>query len=201
MEQTTGGAALDTRVLQHIRNTARRLAGAHAAPGMDAQDIEQNLILDLWRRRAAFDASRASFRTFADRVVAHRVAELTRTTARAAAEGAMLSLSLPLDDEEEGGATLADALPDPRSLADLDEQHGLSLDVRRFTQHLTPALQRCCSILLAPNVADAAAEAGLHRSSVYENLHRLRSLATAAGLHDYVRAPRHFVEPASKCGA
>lgn len=201
MEQTSGSAEIDPRVLQHIRHTARRLAGVQAVQGMDAQDIEQDLILDLWRRRAAFDASRASFRTFADRVVAHRVAELTRTTARAAMESAMLSLALPLDDEGQNGLTLGDTLADPGSEAEPDEQHGLPLDVRRFVQHLTPALQRCCSILLAPNVAEAAAEAGLHRSSVYENVQRLRRLATAAGLHDYIRAPRHFAEPAGKCAA
>ena len=97
MEQTTSRAGVDPRVLKHIRTTARHLTGDKAIPGMDAQDIEQDLVLDLWRRRAAFDPSRATFRTFADRVVAHRVATLTGPTVRLAAkEQRSPWISLPL---------------------------------------------------------------------------------------------------------
>jgi DNA-directed RNA polymerase specialized sigma24 family protein len=197
MEQTTSRAGVDPRVLKHIRTTARRLTGDKAIPGMDAQDIEQDLVLDLWRRRAAFDPSRATFRTFADRVVAHRVATLTGPTVRLAAERATLSLDLPAANDD-GDATLADILSDPDEPADLDEQHGLRLDVRRFVAGLTPALKRCCAILLAPNVTEAAAAAGLHRSSVYESAQRLRRLAAAAGLQDYVGGPRHIAQPAGR---
>jgi len=35
------------RTLKHIRNTARRLARCRSVPGMDAEDIEQDLFLDL----------------------------------------------------------------------------------------------------------------------------------------------------------
>ena len=182
MEQTAGTAGLDARTLKHIRRTARRLARTGALPGMDADDIEQDLLLDLWRRRAAFDPARASFPTFADRVVAHRVATLTSPTVRAKAERALASLDAPRDDAD--ATTLADAVADPAALTEVE--HGLVLDMRRFLAGLTPALRRCCDILLAPNVCEATARAGLHRSSVYENARRLRKLAEAAGLRDYV---------------
>jgi RNA polymerase sigma factor (sigma-70 family) len=163
-------------------------------PGMDADDIAQDLFLDLWRRRAAFDPSRASFATFADRVIAHRVASLLCSTARLRAERQHLSL----DDGAER-PVLADSLPDPQAVSEVDQ--ALALDVRRFLEELPPALRRCCDLLLTPNLRAASAEAGLHRSTIYENARRLRRLAERAGLRNYVAAPRHFADRTGRCPA
>ena len=191
MEQTTGNAALDARIRNHIHTTAKRLARCGSVPVMDAQDIEQDLFLDLWHRRHAYDPTRASFRTFADRVIANRVATLACPTERLKAERQLVWLDQPIDDEQH---TLADTLADPDAPSDQD--HGLTLDVKRFVAGLSPAMRRCCAILLAPNVAAASATAGIHRSSVYENAQRLRKLAVAAGLQEYVIPPRHIRAPA-----
>lgn len=195
MDQLTRDAALDARTRKHIRNTARRLARRGGVPGMDAEDIEQDLFLDLWRRRAGFDPERASFATFADRVIAHRVATLTSPTARLRAERRQVCIDEPI--EGDAGQTLADVLADPMGLGELD--HGLALDLRRFVAGLTPALQRCCEILLAPNLRAATAQAGVHHSSIYENARRLRRQAEAAGLKEYVGPPRHLPHHAGRC--
>jgi RNA polymerase sigma factor (sigma-70 family) len=197
MEQPTREAALDARILKHIRNTAKRLGRQGRIRGMDADDIAQDLFLDLWRRRDAFDPSRASFATFADRIISHRVATLASPTARLWAERQHLSL-----DEGNDGAdqpALADTLADPQAGTEADQ--ALAIDVRRFIEGLPPALRRCCDLLLTPNLRAASAEAGLHRSTIYENAHRLRRLAARAGLRDYVAAPRHFDDRAGRCSA
>ena len=200
MEHHNRYDGIDPRVLRHIRATARHLARQHAVPGMDAQDFEQDLVLDLWCRMEAFDPARASLRTFAHRVIAHRVASLTSPTARRRAERAMLSLDAPLASEQdsagEGGATLADTIPADPDGSPPDETIGLQQDVARFLAALSPALRRCCDVLTADNVASAAAMAGLHRSCVYESVRRLRQRAAAHGLHCYIGGPRHFVERA-----
>lgn len=190
MEQPVG---LDASTFRHIRNTAGRLASAGSVPGMDREDIEQDLILDLWQRRRAFDPSRASFRTFADRIVAHRIATLTCATARTQAERTIAWLDAPTGDD--GGPGLADVLADTTAPTDIDL--GLAFDVRRFVATLTQALRRCCAILAEPNVAEAARVVGLHRSVVYEGVTRLRVLATAAGLRDYLNSSR---QPERPCG-
>jgi DNA-directed RNA polymerase specialized sigma24 family protein len=161
---------------------------------MDREDIEQDLILDLWHRRRAFDPSRASFRTFADRIVAHRIATLTSPTARTQAELKMVWLDSPTGDHD--SSTLADTFYDTAALTDIDL--GLALDVRRFVAALTPGLRRCCAILTEPNISEAARAAGLHRSAVYEGAARLRVLAAASGLKDYLVPPRHIASPAGK---
>ena len=195
MEHFSGVAALDARTRAHVQTTARRLARSGSLPGMDADDIGQDLFLDLWRRRHAFDPARASFPTFADRVIANRVATLTSPTMRQRAERALVWLDEPIsgDDADTLAATVADpAAPTEHDLAML-------LDVRRFVARLSPALRQCCEILLAPKLCDAAAEVGLHRSSVYENIQRLRAVTNAAGLKEYVVAPRHFSGRSGKC--
>ena len=195
MEQTTRDAVLAPRTLKHIRSTAKRLARSGRIRGMDAEDIAQDLFLDLWGRCPAFDSSRASFPTFADRVVAHRAASLTASTQRTQMERRQVGIDDPVECVDSG--TLADTLPDPAAPGELD--HGLALDLRRFIESLSPALRRCCAVMAAPNIRRAAAQAGTHRSSLYENARRLRRQAEAAGLREYVAPPRHLPQPAGRC--
>lgn len=197
MEQFTRDAAMAPRTLKHIRNTARRLAHSRSVPGMDAEDIEQDLFLDLWHRRGAFDPTKATFATFADRVIAHRVATLTSPTACRKAERQQVALDDFVDGDDQ--QTLADTLADPAALGEVGQ--AITLDMKRFIASLPPALQRCCTILMTPNRRDASMEAGIHRSSVYESAHRLRKLAEAAGLKEYISAPRHFGSRAGRCPA
>lgn len=187
---------LDPHVVQNIRATARRLARANAVPGMDAEDFEQDLVADLWRRQDAYDPSRASFRTFAARIVANRVATLTAPTAQLAAARRTASLEdrvgLAPDD-----AVYRDVLPD--SSCPDEDAIALVLDVEVFFHSLSPALKRACAILLAENRADEAHAAQIHRSTLYENVHRLRAKAIAEGLGIYRARPRQIRGRAGMC--
>ena len=65
-----------SRVSRNIIIRAERLARSGSVPGMDAEDIKQDLRLHLYRRDDRFDPSRGQYDTFADRVLA----SLTRIT-------------------------------------------------------------------------------------------------------------------------
>lgn len=178
------------RVVRNIRYQASRLARSGRLPGMDKSDIEQDLMLDLLQRQKKFDPGRASFDTFADRVVAHRVATLMAPTSRLRAERSMVSLDLPASANDEDAPTLAEVLPESAGLFANDNlppetAAGLVRDVQRFLSNLSPVLRRYAGVLAADNVSTAARDAGLHRSTIYERLSQLRSSATAAGLHEY----------------
>lgn len=190
---------LDPEVVRNIRATARRLARQRAVPGMDAEDLEQDLVLDLWRRQDAFNPERASFRTFAARVVANRVANLTAGTARLRAERRTVSLHDPIEAEHPAGGAelLLEVIADDGLCG--EDGMAIQLDVRRFLITLSPALQRCCVALLLTTGSDAAAEAGVHRSTMHENLARLRGMATQAGLRDRADRPRRFDDRAGTC--
>ena len=73
----TKHSGIDHRVTDNIRFNASGLARIGAVPGMERDDIQQDLVVDLLHRSKKFNPTLASFQTFADRVVAHRISSLT----------------------------------------------------------------------------------------------------------------------------
>lgn len=71
-----------SRVSRNITIRAERLARSGALPGMDAEDIKQDLRLHLYRRDDSFDPARGHYDTFADRVLANRIINATMKEAR-----------------------------------------------------------------------------------------------------------------------
>lgn len=192
MEPRNRYDGVSPRVIRNIRYQAARLARNGALPGMDKDDIEQELMLDLLRRKDRFDPRRASFDTFADRVIQHRVASLTAPTTRLRAERITISIDVHLSagGNGDGGAMECD-IPEADGLyaapcEPADTRIGLARDVGRFLDSLSPALRRYADILTADNVCTAAREAGLHRSTIYERLGQIRRNAEACGLHEYL---------------
>lgn len=188
MELNNRYGGISPRVIRNIKYQAARLARSGALPGMDKEDIEQELMLDLLRRKGRFDPERASFDTFADRVVTNRVASLTASTHKLRAERITISLDFVVaNDDEEDGASLIDKLDDLENPCALDElKIGLARDVARFIGDLPPVLQRYVAILAADNVCEAAREAGLHRSTIYERKEQIRRAAEDWGLAEYL---------------
>jgi RNA polymerase sigma-70 factor (ECF subfamily) len=181
-----------SRVARNIRVSAGRLARSGVVPGMDIDDVEQDLRLDLIRRAGKFDPSKASFDTFADRVITHRVADLAKPTHAKAAERCTLSLDEPIggsDDEE--GLCLSEVLPESSALHPADEfslTHGRDLrrDVSRLFTQLPPAARSVAAALCSGPVTEAARSLGLHRSTVYQHIASIRNAAAALGLQEYL---------------
>lgn len=188
MELNHRYGGISPRVIRNIKYQAAKLARSGSLPGMDKEDIEQELMLDLLRRRDRFDPDRASFDTFADRVVTNRVASLTASTHKLRAERITISLDFVVaNDDEDEGASLIDKLDELENPYALDElKIGLARDVARFLGDLPPVLQRYVAILAADNVCEAAREAGLHRSTIYERKQQIRQAAEDWGLAEYL---------------
>lgn len=188
MELNNRYGGISPRVIRNIKYQAAKLARSGSLPSMDKEDIEQELMLDLLRRRDRFDPDRASFDTFADRVVINRVASLTASTHKLRAERITISLDFVVaNDDEEEGASLIDKLDDLENPCALDElKIGLARDLARFLGDLPPVLQRYVAILAADNVCEAAREAGLHRSTIYERKEQIRRAAEDWGLAEYL---------------
>lgn len=200
MEQLQQLTDPTTRISRNIRIRSARLARSGAVPGLDAEDIEQELRLDLIRRARNFDPAKSSFDTFADRIVANRVATLASATAAMRAERAVLCIDAPVGDDD-GGLTLADVLPEAAALDPVDEfslTHGPGLrgDVGRLLAALCPATRQVAMAVSQLSISEAACALGVHRSTIYERLSRIRVIATEMGLDGYfevaptVAAPR-----------
>ena len=183
-----------SRVSRNIMVRAARLARSGAVPGMTAEDIAQDLREHLWRRDGAFDLTRGSYNTFADRIIANRIATLASPTERLRAERSWVSFDEPTQQKEDGAPlplseTLADAdgLHGPFA-RHADESFGLVRDVQRLRRTLTPACRDMADVLIDQTPTEAAATLGIHRSTVYARLASMRSAAIARGLEVYLGA-------------
>ncbi len=194
----------NSRVSRNIRIRAERLARSGSLPGRDADDIAQDLRLDLIERSSRFDPARASFETFADRVTANRIATLAAPTARLRAERGMRDLHGPSGASDDGeGLPLSDTLPEAAALhaaegTDPDVTFGLRRDVGRLLAALPPTCRQVAVALCEMSPTEAARALGLNRCTIYARLASIRAAALALGLDEYVRGPRHFTVPAGK---
>jgi DNA-directed RNA polymerase specialized sigma24 family protein len=168
-----------------IRVHARCLAREQVIPGMAAEDYEQELAADLWRRLPTYDPERASLPTFIDRLVRNRVAGFFAAAhaAKRQHERQLVAFDESKDDAERAGSVKTSSWVAASNLAD---EVGLRHDVRRFKSSLPSALQRCCAILMNGSITEAISKYGLHPSSYYDGLGRLRRRARGAGLDAYL---------------
>lgn len=181
-----------SRVSRNITIRAERLARSGSVPGMDAEDIKQDLRLHLYRRDEKFDPSRGQYETFADRVLANRIATLAAPTERLRAERAWVDFDTPSggpgDDEM---LPLAEILPDsamphaPVARAP-DEAFGLVRDVHQFLAGMTPTCRALAVALIDMSPTQAAEALGIHRSTVYARLATIRKAAEALDLAAYL---------------
>lgn len=183
-----------SRVSRNIMVRAGRLARSGAVPGMTAEDIAQDLREHLWRRDGAFDLTRGSYDTFADRVIANRIASLASPTERLRAERSWVSFDTPTQQTDDGeplplSETLAEAdgLHGPTARP-ADEGFGLVRDVRRMRVALTPGCCAVADVLIELTPTEAATTLGIHRSTVYARLASMRTAALAIGLEVYLGA-------------
>jgi len=198
METKHAAGGLDRRVLQNIRFNARRLAREGIVRGMEIEDYEQDLTFDLLRRARWFDRDKASFPTFADRVIAHRSLTLAKPSVRKTEERSMLSLDAPAIGEGGDETTLIELIAlDGRPI---DETFATRIDVRRFVKHLDGSLVEGCRVLLAGNVSQGAREVGIHRSTAHERVRQVRAEAIRSGLGVYLSARSDSSASAPVCG-
>ena len=181
-----------SRVSRNISYRSKRLARSGAVPGMDAEDIKQDLRLHLYRRDGSFDPSRGQYDTFADRVLANRIATLAAPTQRLRAERMWVDFDTPAEGCRDGDILpLSETLPEsaaPHAAAarSPDEAFGLVRDVRRFMAGLTPPCRALALALIDMSPTEAAQALGIHRSTVYARLATIRKAAEALDLAAYL---------------
>ena len=158
---------------------------------MNIEDYEQELALHLLRRRDYYNEERSSFPTYADRITRNRSRSLAKKTKAQVVERQMLSLDDTVENRNEDDIAIQDLVSDDQSLwpdsrLSCSERINLRIDLGRFIRDLPPSLRRCLGWLLADGVKTAIRD-GVHRSSFYDALERLRVRAAGYDLKEYLR--------------
>ena len=170
----------DPAIADLVRLKAHRLVGRHGFTSADRRDLEQELAMHFARKQSSFDPTRAGPRTFADRVLQNRAADLAR-----------------YGDRHPRPASLPRSFD--RAAPSLSPQRAaLILDVREAVSRLPEHLRRLARSLMENSEADAARLCGYTRQEArtlrQELAHRLQSVDPRA------RRPQTAESPTSRRG-
>ena len=186
MEEHYFESRLDPRTIQYARFKSRQLAGRYGFSRDEAEDIQQELLLDCVTRSRSFDARRCSLRTFAARVVNNRIATLLEARKAKCRDYRVqrVSLSSQFDPSSPELVSMLGTLGWEASGSLSEDTMNLRLDVERTMTSLPAALVKLCRLLIACDSAvEAAAMTGMSRATLYRNIGRLRGALAGAGLH------------------
>jgi DNA-directed RNA polymerase specialized sigma24 family protein len=161
---------------------------------MELVDIEQELMLQAYRRLGSYDPARASLPTFIDRVVGNFTANLVE--AAGAFRRGRLASTVSLDQSGLADTDLDESLGDTVSSAeslwpepDLNwlEQIHLRRDLERALRSMPSHLVQCCRWLIDGSITEAARSSGLARGSIYSRIATLKHRCRQVGLEIYLR--------------
>jgi len=148
---------------------ARRVAGVRSAAAMstsdpviaDREDLEQEAMVGLWRALPQFDSSRASLRTFVERVIATKIASALR------AQRALRRVPVYVP---------------PQCLGQPTASVELQSDVESVLAVLSEGDRRLALLLAEHTPTEAGRQLRISRSTVYEGIRRIRIAFVEAGL-------------------
>ena len=154
-------------------SATNRLAAVRAAtiatlfglPRDSRRDLEQEALLELWRKRSTYDPQRGSWHTFSERVVANRMATLVRRM-----------------HSQRSGQFREEPLENFFGLAAPDDGAELHVDVSRVLAGVSPFDRAVAFCLMDYSAIETSQELGVCRATVYRAVGRLRATFTRAGL-------------------
>jgi RNA polymerase sigma-70 factor (ECF subfamily) len=161
---------MNEAVFREAYPLARRAAEVRSASvvsavpftNVDREDLHQEALMGVWRELGRFDSSRASLRTFVERVVYSKIASALRS------QGTSRRIS--------GVDALADHAVPP------DESIDLRTDVARALTTLSDGDRKLALLLADHTPTQAGRQLHISRSTVYERIRRIRAAFIAAGL-------------------
>jgi len=168
-----------------IRWKAKGLAGKYGLTNQDREDIEQELLLELWERLPDFDPGLSTHRAFVWGVVNNKVVSIIRERIAEMRDYRLCACSLNerrTSEDDPGGQELQDLIteeqirerlglfgPSAEDLADL------RMDVQAVLANLPPDLRWLCERLVVQTVTEIHNETGIARSTIHRRMRKLRS--------------------------
>jgi DNA-directed RNA polymerase specialized sigma24 family protein len=161
---------IDPYLLSQVRYRARRLSRHSLMQGMEIEDIEQELMLDILARTPSYDPDRAKWSTFVDRVLSNKCATMISTELAAKRGAGVRAISLDALRAEPDRD-----LHEPVDEASLDRTHlEIRIDLGRHIWRLSPSLSGLLRSLCERTMTEIARDSGLPKATLYGHLAVLR---------------------------
>ena len=184
---------LDPGVWRTICSKARGLVGSYGFTSADCDDLQQEAALDLHLRRRFYDPARSGRRTFVQRVVSNRFANLIAERKAGCRDyrACLRSLDEPdgQDELRRFGETLsADEYESQMGRRSMPwvQRAELRADVQRVIALLPPDLAAVAGLLMSVGAVEVARRLNLSRATVYRRIGGIREVFHAAGLEGYL---------------
>lgn len=183
--------------MEFIHHKAREVVGMPGFEGLDVEDIEQELTLDLLERLPKFNPAKATNSTFVQRLVERKISNMIRDNTREQRDPEREECSLNDDTVGEDGeiVPLGETIPEDghdfrlgrktRLAVDRDD---LALDTAAALAELPEELRAVAEALSTMTVAEASRKLGIPRWKFYGvYLPQLRAVFDAKGLREYLQ--------------
>jgi DNA-directed RNA polymerase specialized sigma24 family protein len=166
-------AAVVDSVFEQSLSVTSRIAAVRAAtiatvyglPSDSRRDLEQEALLELWRKRPAYDARRGSWRAFSERVVANRLRSIVRSM-----------------HTEPSGHFREEPLETFVAMAAPSAHTDLRTDVSRVLANVSQFDRSVAVDLIDYSASEIGQRLGASRATVYRAIGRLRAAFAEAGL-------------------
>lgn len=177
-----------------IRRKARQLVGKYGFTISDIKDIEQKLALALLQQLPNYDPTRASRRTFINRIINFEIATIIEGRKAKKRDYRLNAGSLNEDYKNDDGAItsrleLVDAEACYRRLGwtcgPSEEQRDLKIDLDWLIVNLPPEIRELCMRLQYQTVLEISQATGVPRSTLYDRMKRVGILFKDKGLKEY----------------
>ena len=159
---------------------AATVATLYGLPAESRRDLEQEALLELWRKCPVYDPRRGSWRTFSERVVANRMTSVVRS---------MYS--------ERSGHFREEPLEDLVALAAPNDRTDQRADVARVLRGVSQFDRSVAGDLIDYSAIEIGQRLGVSRATVYRAIGRLRAAFTEAGLSQRGREHERDTERAA----
>jgi DNA-directed RNA polymerase specialized sigma24 family protein len=143
---------------------AATIVALHKLPNHARRDLEQEVLLELWRKRLAYDPGRGSWRTFSERVAANRLTSLVRTM-----------------HKEPAGDFREERLENLITLAAPNDPTDLRVDVSRVLASVSQFDRSVAVRLIDSSAKETGQRLGVSRATIYRAIARLRVVFAVAG--------------------
>lgn len=152
-----------------VRQKARRLAHFIRLSPEEVEDIQQDLLLDLWKRWPSFDPRISSPEQFMGLVLRNKIALLLkrRRSEKHRLLRSFLSLDERIDTEDDQPLTRAATHADLRDPSGHAAEQNLQL--AETIARMSPRLRRLCQVLGEKSITEAAVLFHTDRSNLYRD--------------------------------
>jgi len=160
----------------------------------DPNDLVQDCLVHWYRNKGKYDPSRgASQKTYMARVIQNKIQDLVdhRMAKKRNIGNHATSLDQPLGDDD-GSRTLMEEMTEdgaPESSRDYASDIDRRLDLKRALQKLTDRQRQICNLITDDDLSmvGIADRLGLHRSTLYDEIARIKNLFAKEGLGIYLK--------------